>query len=77
MILERDDRKCPHCAELVKLEATVCKHCNSKLEAHDPLEVISMTQEKITQEEMRKEATVQGLIFIFGAIIIGIILFYI
>ena len=76
LILERDDRKCPHCAELVKLEATVCKHCNSKLEAHDPLEVISMTQEKITQEEMRKEATVQGLIFIFGAIIIGIILFY-
>ena len=67
LILERDDRKCPHCAELVKLEATVCKHCNSKLEAHDPLEVISMTQ-----EEMRKEA----LIFIFGAIIIGIILFY-
>ena len=76
LILGRDDRKCPHCAELVKLEATVCKHCNSKLEAHDPLEVISMTQEKITQEEMRKEATVQGLIFIFGAIIIGIILFY-
>ena len=75
LILERDDRKCPHCAELVKLEATVCKHCNSKLEAHDPLEVISMTQEKITQEEMRKEATVEYL-FIFGAMIIGIILLY-
>ena len=32
LILDRDDRKCPHCAELVKLEATVCKHYVS---AHD------------------------------------------
>jgi phosphotransferase system glucose/maltose/N-acetylglucosamine-specific IIC component len=24
-------KKCPHCAELVKVEATICKHCQSEL----------------------------------------------
>jgi len=26
-----DSRKCPYCAELVKREATVCKHCQREL----------------------------------------------
>jgi len=26
-------KKCPHCAELVKTEATVCKHCGRDLPA--------------------------------------------
>jgi len=25
------NRKCPHCAEFVKAEATVCKHCHHEL----------------------------------------------
>lgn len=24
-------RKCPHCAEFIKAEATVCKHCRKEL----------------------------------------------
>jgi hypothetical protein len=27
-----DLRKCPHCAELIKKEATICKHCHSTVE---------------------------------------------
>ena len=38
LILERDDRKCPHCAELVKQEATVCKHCGNKLDSKSTLD---------------------------------------
>lgn len=31
--VSRDDarRKCPHCAEFVKAEATICKHCRQPL----------------------------------------------
>ena len=28
------NRKCPACAEMVKVEAIICKHCGSKLEPH-------------------------------------------
>jgi hypothetical protein len=28
-----NSRKCPHCAELIKFEAVVCKHCNREVEA--------------------------------------------
>ena len=30
-------RKCPHCAELVKLEAKICKHCGKDLPAVEPM----------------------------------------
>jgi hypothetical protein len=26
-----ENRKCPHCAEFVKAEATICKHCRQPL----------------------------------------------
>jgi hypothetical protein len=29
-------RKCPHCAELVKREARLCKHCHQPLSPQDP-----------------------------------------
>ncbi len=31
VILESDEVKCPHCAELIKREAVKCKHCGSDL----------------------------------------------
>jgi hypothetical protein len=33
----RSLRKCPHCAETVKREATVCKHCHRDLPELAPL----------------------------------------
>ena len=81
LILDRDDRKCPHCAELVKLEATVCKHCGNALEAQTSQKNISLTQEEIvSQEKLAKEEdvpmlfdhifTVNHVIYAFVVIII-------
>ena len=89
LILERDDRKCPHCAELVKQEATVCKHCGSELEAEEAVTVKprTFTQEEIvSQEKLAKEEDVTMLfdriftvkyqvIYAFVVIIIGIYLY--
>jgi len=87
LILDRDDRKCPHCAELVKLEATVCKHCGNALEAQTSQKNISLTQEEIvSQEKLAKEEDVPMLfdhiftvkyqvIYAFVVIIIGIYLY--
>ena len=53
LILDRDDRKCPHCAELVKLEATVCKHCGSELEVEVEVEkAVTVKPRTFTQEEI-------------------------
>ena len=30
--LQQDSRKCPACAELIKREASKCKHCGEKIE---------------------------------------------
>jgi hypothetical protein len=32
--LESGNRKCPSCAEMVKFEARICKHCGSDLEPY-------------------------------------------
>ncbi len=32
--IESDEIKCPFCAELVKREAKMCKHCKSDLTQH-------------------------------------------
>lgn len=33
VFMRRSNKKCPHCAERVKREAKVCKHCGANLEA--------------------------------------------
>ena len=74
LILDRDDRKCPHCAELVKLEATVCKHCGSELEAQTFQQDTLLTQEEIdSQEKLTEEdngKTLKLLIFVICAFVI-------
>lgn len=34
--LANGNRKCPHCAEMVKVAAQVCKHCGNKLDPYVP-----------------------------------------
>ena len=74
LILDRDDRKCSHCAELVKLEATVCKHCGNELEAQTFQQDTLLTQEEIdSQEKLTEEdngKTLKLLIFVICAFVI-------
>ena len=57
LILGRDDRKCPHCAELVKLEATVCKHCGSELDSKStsdrPISKVALERYKDIQSKSK------------------------
>ena len=57
LILDRDDRKCPHCAELVKLEATVCKHCGNKLDSKStsdrPISKVALERYKDIQSKSK------------------------
>ena len=51
--------KCSECAELISLEAKICKHCGSNVESH-----VSQLMEKVTELEEKKNearATQKGL----------------
>ena len=39
LLLSSNDKKCPQCAELVKLDAKICKHCGNKFEEQSSPEV--------------------------------------
>ena len=76
LILGRDDRKCPHCAELVKLEATVCKHCGSELEVEEAVTVKprTFTQEEIaTQKRIDQKDRIGALVIL--AAVAGLMIF--
>ena len=50
-------RKCPSCAELVKPEATVCKHCGGALEPVEaPKTVAPETKEDLFERRARNAA---------------------
>ncbi|MFA7287211.1 MAG: GlsB/YeaQ/YmgE family stress response membrane protein [Patescibacteria group bacterium] len=51
-----DTRKCPFCAEVVRIEAKICKHCRSdlpeyKVEADETLILKEQLEEKLAREE--------------------------
>jgi hypothetical protein len=54
-------RKCPFCAETVKLEAKVCKHCRSQL----PMLIIKVESKEARAARLK----VQDRQAIFGAVI--------
>jgi ribosomal protein L37AE/L43A len=49
----KDFKKCPYCAELVKREALICKHCGQKIAGSEVKEKIlkDYADGKITKEE--------------------------
>lgn len=56
-----DEKKCPFCAEMIKSEAIICKHCHSELK--------SSPKEKAKEAKTKKENLTLGnivLTFISG-----------
>lgn len=70
LISDGDYRKCPACAELVKAEAKICKHCHTDLASLDrtqaPAQPHSETASSLSQDvpelpwPSRREPTLRG-----------------
>jgi len=69
-------RKCPSCAELVKLEANICKHCRSDLE---PLPASVQLKAPTAKERIKDYLDIIGgliviiIIFALIAFLIGLL----
>jgi membrane protease subunit (stomatin/prohibitin family) len=61
-----ESRKCPQCAELVKYEAKICRHCGADQTA-------AIAEAEAEWKALRKEQSRNGLIAaaILGAIVLG------
>lgn len=53
----REFKKCPHCAELIRKEATICRFCHSQMPAPDPVTIAPAPPKAPpkTEEEIRAE----------------------
>ena len=63
-------RKCPHCAELIRDEAKVCKHCGRALAPMEP-RVVTPSESKEVPKRHWFWATVFTLLVVFVALVIG------
>ena len=56
LLLPSNDKKCPQCAELVKIDAKICKHCGNKLgdQPSEQQEKIDDGREPINNKEDMK-----------------------
>jgi ATP-dependent Zn protease len=47
-----NDIKCPYCAEVIKSEAKICKHCNKDLNTKEGKKLVKIEVEKIKVKEL-------------------------
>ncbi len=69
--LSAGNKKCPYCAELVKREAIICKHCKSELKVE-----VAPVSKPMTQEEL-EEANQDFRRWLLSSPIAGIGVFFI
>ena len=69
--LSEGNKKCPYCAELVKREAIICKHCKSELKVE-----VAPVSKPMTQEEL-EEANQDFKRWLLSSPIAGIGVFFI
>ncbi|HEY6272638.1 MAG TPA: hypothetical protein VIX19_11695 [Terriglobales bacterium] len=65
-------RKCPHCAESVKFEAVVCRHCALTLPLPQPAKFEANHND---DGEATKRKSLVPAVLIFGALVMAILLF--
>jgi hypothetical protein len=65
--LDSGNRKCPSCAEMVKVEAKVCKHCGNDLEPY--------VAEVDPNASTAAQQTIGRFVVVGGLLVLGIIFY--
>lgn len=67
-------KKCPRCAEFVKVEAKICRFCNYQFKEEEMKPERPLTEEEWIEQKKRKEKQSKLNLFFFGIAILGTII---
>ena len=70
----KKSKKCPRCAEFVKVEAKICRFCNYQFKEEEMKPERPLTEEEWIEQKKRKEKQSKLNLFFFGVTVLGTII---
>ena len=70
----QESKKCPQCAEFVKVEAKICRFCNYQFKEKEMTPERPLTEEEWIEQKQRREKQRKLNLFFFGIAVLGTII---